>query len=91
MRTLHEIGYSACPHSAVAYGVLKRRLEAGETGVFLATAHAAKFPEVVAQATGAIPGLPPALAALEQSAILSFNHPNEAESLKARLRSLCRG
>ncbi len=90
MRALDGLGYEACPHSAVAWGVLKRRLRPGETGVFLATAHAAKFPEVVERATGRVPALPPALAGLEQAPLLSRPQANDAESLKVRLRSLCR-
>jgi threonine synthase len=90
MAALDRLGFAACPHSAVAWGVLKRKLRPGETGVFLATAHAAKFPEVVARATGRVPGLPPALAALEDAPLLARPQINEAASLKAALRALCR-
>jgi threonine synthase len=90
MRALDGLGHEACPHTAVAWAVLKRNLRPGETGVFLATAHAAKFPEVVEKATGREPGLPPALAALESAPILSKPQANDIEALKAALRSLCR-
>jgi threonine synthase len=90
MRDLNALGFEACPHSAVAWGVLKRRLRPGETGVFLATAHAAKFPEVVERATGRVPALPSALAELEQAPLLGRPQANEVESLKETLRSLCR-
>lgn len=90
MCALDALGYEACPHTAVAWAVLKRRLRPGETGVFLATAHAAKFPEVVQAATGRVPGLPPALAALESTPVLSRPQANDAEALKAALRSLYR-
>jgi threonine synthase len=90
MAALDRLGYSACPHSAVAWGALKRQLRPGETGVFLATAHPAKFPEVVDRATGRMPGLPPALAALETAPLLSRPQSNEAGALKQALRSLCR-
>lgn len=43
IRELQGLGYLADPHAAVAYGVLRERLEPGETGVFLGTAHPAKF------------------------------------------------
>ena len=43
IRDLHAQGYLADPHAAVAYGVLADRLAPGETGVFLGTAHPAKF------------------------------------------------
>lgn len=56
---LDRLGYRADPHAAVAFDVLRRTLRDGEHGLFLATAHPAKF-----EATRA-PGaqLPPALAA----------------------------
>jgi len=90
MGALDRLGYAACPHSAVAWGVLKRRLQPNETGVFLATAHPAKFPEVVEQATGRVPGLPPVLAALETAPLLAQPQANEVATLKRKLRSLCR-
>jgi threonine synthase len=91
MQELQRLDAEACPHSALAWGVLKRRLQPGETGIFLATAHAAKFPDVVRQATGREPALPPALAELEHAQVRSLPQANDARSLKARLRSLCRG
>ncbi len=43
VRELHARGYLADPHSALAWSVLERSLEPGEEGVFLCTAHPAKF------------------------------------------------
>ena len=40
---LRSCGYAGDPHGAVAYGALCRTLQSGEIGVFLATAHPAKF------------------------------------------------
>lgn len=40
---LRAAGYTADPHGAVAYGALRRCMAPGERGVFLATAHPAKF------------------------------------------------
>lgn len=40
-------GYLCEPHGAIAYQVLKDQLQAGETGIFLCTAHPAKFKESV--------------------------------------------
>jgi threonine synthase len=46
-RVYDESSYLLDPHSAIGYlGLMKRRLP-GQTGVFLATAHPAKFREVV--------------------------------------------
>ncbi len=43
IRQLLAAGYLADPHAAVAYGVLRERLGEGEAGLFLGTAHPAKF------------------------------------------------
>jgi threonine synthase len=40
-------GYILDPHGATGYGALKSELKPGETGLFIETAHPAKFPEVV--------------------------------------------
>jgi threonine synthase len=57
-------GYILDPHSAIAWLALQDALadDAAATGVFLATAHPAKFREVVEPAIGAPVPLPPALA-----------------------------
>jgi threonine synthase len=56
-------GYVLDPHTAVAWSAA-RRTPGGGGGpvVVLATAHPAKFPEVVEEATGVEPELPDALA-----------------------------
>jgi threonine synthase len=48
-RVFQETGYILDPHSAVGYAALERELEArpDATGVLLATAHPAKFAEIV--------------------------------------------
>lgn len=50
------------PHTAVGIGVAQRHRQPGEHVVSLATAHPAKFPDAVEQATGVRPDLPPHLA-----------------------------
>ncbi|QIQ20850.1 threonine synthase [Zophobihabitans entericus] len=47
MRELDSKGYLSEPHGAIAYRVLRDQLQAGEYGLFLGTAHPAKFREVV--------------------------------------------
>jgi len=44
---LFEQGYTSEPHAAVAYRGLHQSLEPGETGIFLGTAHPAKFKSTV--------------------------------------------
>ncbi|MCA0270033.1 MAG: threonine synthase [Bacteroidetes bacterium] len=59
-------GYLACPHTAVGLDAVRRLRDEGASGpmVVLSTAHPAKFPDVVAEATGATPPEPEALARL---------------------------
>jgi threonine synthase len=86
LRRLWARGYRADPHGAVACGVLERVLRPGETGIFLATAHPAKFQEALA-ALGLEPSLPPALLALLDRPLQREVLPAGEESLKERLRA----
>ncbi len=63
MRDVYERrGYLLDAHTAVGYLGLKAELEArGGTGIVLATAHPAKFVDVVRDAVGIEPSAPPAL------------------------------
>ncbi|MBV8202623.1 MAG: threonine synthase, partial [Acidobacteria bacterium] len=86
LRRLWAGGYQADPHGAVAYGVLEQVLRPGEAGIFLATAHPAKFQSALA-AYGLVPALPTALAALLDRPLHSEALPAEEQALKARLRA----
>ncbi len=50
--TLKESHYTLDPHGACAFRALKEGLEPGEIGVFLETAHPAKFKDTVDEITG---------------------------------------
>ncbi|WP_114967145.1 threonine synthase [Alkalilacustris brevis] len=64
IRQIHaETGEVLCPHSAVGAHVARGHLGAMPM-VTLATAHPAKFPDAVEQATGQRPALPPRMADL---------------------------
>ena len=53
MRQVNERkDYIMDPHGATAYCALRRDLAPGEKGIFLATAHPAKFPKTVERITG---------------------------------------
>jgi len=69
MRTTHAAtGRYVCPHTAVGLAALQQlraRLGARVPALVLATAHPAKFADVVQQATGRSLPLPPAFAKLE--------------------------
>lgn len=90
VRALDQQGYSADPHTAVAWAVLQRRLQRGETGIFLATAHPAKFKESLEPVLGREIPLPPALAGLVDRPLLAEPIRADADALKARLRDLAR-
>ncbi|MFK3873661.1 threonine synthase [Pseudoalteromonas rhizosphaerae] len=47
MKKIHQTGYVAEPHTAIAYQGLKDNLATDSAGIFLATAHPAKFKESV--------------------------------------------
>ncbi len=47
LRALSQAGYLCEPHGAIAYRLLEQQLEDGEEGIFLCTAHPAKFKESV--------------------------------------------
>lgn len=82
---LARAGYRACPHTAVAHRVLRERLAPGETGVFLATAHAAKFGAAIdgplARAGFAPAPLPPELAGLLDRDIERAEIANDLDAL----------
>lgn len=53
MKTVFEKnGYILDPHGAIGYKALTEHLKAGEEGLFIETAHPAKFPEVVEPVIG---------------------------------------
>jgi threonine synthase len=84
IRELKSRDYLADPHAAVAYGVLRERLEPGETGIFLGTAHPAKFLPVYERMGIEVP-VPEALAALAGLPLRVREIPNGFAALRAVL------
>ncbi len=80
LRALYGLGYLADPHAAVAYGVLAERLAPGETGVFLGTAHPAKFFPVYERLGIDVP-IPESLAAVANRPLLAQEIPNRFDAL----------
>lgn len=71
---LHELkqaGYISEPHAAVAWRALRDQLKPGEYGLFLGTAHPAKFKESVEAILGETLALPQALAERADLPLLS--------------------
>jgi threonine synthase len=84
LRDLWNQGYLADPHTAVAWRVLTERLEPGEAGVFLATAHPAKFREVLEPLGIEVP-LPRALREVADRPLLAEPLPDDLDALRAAL------
>jgi threonine synthase len=82
VRDLDARGYLADPHSALAWLALHRDLQPDETGVFLCTAHPAKFRESIEEILARKIPLPPELAGVEQRELLSQTIPGDFEALK---------
>ncbi len=88
MKEVHQkYGYVLDPHGAVGYLGLKRQLErSGGTGVFLETAHPAKFIDTVTEVNGEIE-IPERLSAYLDKTKNSILLKNEFNALKAYLLS----
>ena len=88
MRQLATLGYVSEPHAAIAYKALVRQLEEGQTGIFLGTAHPAKFRETVENVLGQPISLPQPLADCAGKEGLSAELPNDYQQLKKHLFEL---
>lgn len=82
---MYADGYLCEPHGAVAYRVLKQDLQAGETGLFLCTAHPAKFKESVERILDIRLDLPDALEKHSKLPLLSDVMDNDFAQLRAYL------
>ncbi|KKB96761.1 Threonine synthase [Candidatus Arcanobacter lacustris] len=85
MIKLQKLGYIADPHSAIAYMGLKKCLKEDEVGIFLGTAHPAKFKNTVDQILATNIELPTAIEMVADKKILSKLIPNDYQSLKKHL------
>jgi threonine synthase len=88
MATLYqETGELIDPHSAIGLAAARSvQLDPEVAVVSLATAHPAKFPDAVEQATGRRPALPPALADLYQRQERFAVLPNDLAAVKEHIR-----
>lgn len=88
LRTRDQRGYVACPHTACAAEVLDRLRARGETGdwAVVATAHPAKFAEVVEPLIGEEVPLPPALRAMLERPSHAQALADDADALRDLLR-----
>ncbi|ELQ6223473.1 threonine synthase [Cronobacter turicensis] len=87
MRELRELGYLSEPHAAVAYRALRDQLRPGEYGLFLGTAHPAKFKESVEDVLGETLELPAELAERVDLPLLSHSLPADFAALREFMMS----
>ncbi len=82
-------GYLLDPHGAVGYRALEELLTDGETGIFLETAHPAKFPETVEDITGKgnVP-MPQKLQNFMKGEKLSIEFPAKYQAFREYLNEL---
>ncbi|MDG2949961.1 threonine synthase [Exercitatus varius] len=78
-------GYLCEPHGAIAYQALKNQLQPGETGIFLCTAHPAKFKESVERILNIELPLPQALDKHNKLPLLSDEMEADFATLRAYL------
>ena len=87
MRELQGLGYTSEPHAAIAYRALRDQLQPGEYGLFLGTAHPAKFKESVEEILDETLPLPKALADRADLSLLSHNLPADYAALRNLMMS----
>ena len=85
LKAQYTKGYLCEPHGAIAYQVLKDQLQAGETGLFLCTAHPAKFKESVERILNIELPLPEALDKHNKLPLLSDEMDADFVQLRAYL------
>ncbi|RJG51338.1 threonine synthase [Motilimonas pumila] len=85
LKQLDDKGYLCEPHGAIAFDQLEKQLQPGETGLFLCTAHPAKFKESVEEILGKDIGLPKELADRADLDLLSKELPADFAQLRELL------
>lgn len=85
VQQLYELGYLCEPHGAIAYQLLTEQLAPQETGLFLCTAHPAKFKEVVDEILATDIELPAPLAKHAALDLLSQELDADFTALRALL------
>ncbi len=83
MKQMQQQDYISEPHAAVAYHGLNQSLVEGETGLFLGTAHPAKFKSSVEDLLSIEVPLPPAIDAVKDKDDLSVSMKADVDTLKS--------
>ncbi len=88
IRRLHEAGYLADPHTAIGIAAARAAdLTGGIPTIAMATAHPAKFPDAMQQATGERPPLPAHLASLYERQEHFTRAPADLTVIESRVRA----
>ena len=87
IRRLHHAGYLADPHTAIGIAAALANPCAHVPIIAAATAHPAKFPDAMEQATGHRPPLPPRLADLYDRPERFTRAPNDLGAVEAQVRA----
>jgi len=88
MRQLAQQGYTSEPDAAIAYRAVSHDLQDGEIGLFLGTAHPAKFRETVENVLGNPISLPKPLADVAGEDSLAVDLPASYDALKQHMMNL---
>lgn len=89
-KTIAETGYLADPHTAVGLHVAEQFLSESSAMVTLATAHPAKFPVAVENASGIFPNLPQHMADLMERDERMTVLPNDCAAIEAFIETNAR-
>ncbi len=89
MHKLNSQGYISEPHASVAFKALQYDINASEYGIFLGTAHPAKFKDTVESVLGRPLGLPKELADCAGEPILSEDLDDDFQQLRGYLLANC--
>ena len=88
IRRLHaECGYLADPHTAIGIAAARAVADPAIPMIAMATAHPAKFPDAMEQATGLRPPLPPRLADLYDRPETYTSCPADLAAIEAQVRA----
>lgn len=88
LRDLDALGHVSEPHAALAWKALQDSLQPGEFGVFLGTAHPAKFKDTVEAVLGRAIDVPQSLSSAAARPSLNGRIPADYAALKAELLAL---
>lgn len=88
MKTVYAMGYMLEPHGAIGYSGLKRYLRGNQIGLFLETAHPAKFKEVVEETLQQPVIVPPTLLKFLKQEKKSISCKKDFNSFRELLKEL---